>query len=448
MTAWSSTLAEAVEVRPGVVRGRLRVPPSKSVSHRQLALALLARSPVEVRNLLRAEDVDLFLAALRAMGWTVEERGEGADIDAGDGGRTVRLAPGPPPAAATLECGNAGTLMRFLVALAATVPGSWSLDGTPRLRERPVGPLVAALQALGVAVTWHGREGYPPLTVAGDTFRGGETTIDAGESSQYLSALLLAALGGREPTRVRVMALTSAPYVDVTLQLIARWGGRVEASAGAFAVTPGLRAPLVEVDVEGDYSAAAYPAAAAALTDGEVTLRGLRRESAQGDRAFLDVLRRMGAEVSWQGDELRVAGVGALTAVDIDMASMPDQVPTLAALAPFARGTTTIRNVLHLRIKESDRLAAMACELRRADAEVEELADGLVIPGIWADVATSDLPREPVIVDPHGDHRIAMSMALVGLRRPGLRIAHPEVVGKSYPRFWDDLSALCGKEAG
>lgn len=445
MTAWSSTLAEALEVRPGVVRGRLRVPPSKSVSHRQLALALLARSPIEVRNLLRAEDIDLFLAALRTMGWTVEERGELAD--AGDGSRTVRLAPGPPPAEATLDCGNAGTLMRFLVALAATIPGSWTLDGTPRLRERPVGPLVAALQALGVAVTWHGREGFPPLTLAGDTLRGGETTVDAGESSQYLSALLLAALGGQETTRVRVVALTSAPYVDVTLQLIARWGGRVEASAGAFVVTPGLRAP-VDVEVEGDYSAAAYPAAAAALTGGEVTLRGLRRESAQGDRGFLDVLRRMGAEVSRQDDELQVAGGGALTAVDVDMASMPDQVPTLAALAPFARGTTTIRNVPHLRIKESDRLAAMACELRRADAEVEELADGLVIPGIWADVATSDLPRQPVIVDPHGDHRIAMSMALVGLRRPGLQVARPEVVAKSYPRFWDDLSALCGKETG
>ncbi len=297
-----------------------------------------------------------------------------------------------------------------------------------------------------MAVTWHGPEGYPPLTVAGDTFRGGETTLDAGESSQYLSALLLAALGGRETTRVRVAALTSAPYVDVTLQLIARWGGRVEASAGAFVVTPGLRPPRFDVEVEGDYSAAAYPAAAAAVTNGVVTLRGLRRESAQGDRGFLDVLRRMGAKISWEDDELRVVGGAALTAVDLDMASMPDQVPTLAALAPFARGTTTIRNVPHLRIKESDRLAAMARELGRAGAVAEERADGLAIPGVWTDVAPADLPRTPVTVDPHGDHRIAMSMALVGLRRPGLRIDHPEVVAKSYPRFWDDLAALLGED--
>jgi 3-phosphoshikimate 1-carboxyvinyltransferase len=449
MTAWSSTLAEALQVRPGqvkpgIVRGRLRVPPSKSVSHRQLALALLARSPVEVRNLLRAEDIDLFLAALRAMGWTVEERAE--RDDAGDGSRTVRLAPGSPPGEATLECGNAGTLMRF--------PGGAGRDGAGCMDARRHGaPPRAAGRAAGRRAAGAGRGGDMArprgLSAAHrrrHTFRGGETTIDAGESSQYLSALLLAALGAQQPTRVRVTALTSAPYVDVTLQLIARWGGRVEASAGSFVVTPGLRHPLVDVDVdvevEGDFSAAAYPAAAAALTGGEVTLRGLRRDSAQGDREFLEVLRRMGAEVSWRGDELQVAGGGALTAVDVDMGSMPDQVPTLAALAPFARGTTAIRNVPHLRIKESDRLAAMARELGRAGAVVEERADGLVIPGVWADVALAELPRTPVSVDPHGDHRIAMSMALVGLRRPGLRIAHPEVVAKSYPRFWDDLATL------
>lgn len=421
-------------VRPGVVRGRLRVPPSKSVSHRQLALALLARAPVEVRNLLRAEDIDLFLGVLRTMGWTVEERRD-------HGVETVRLSPGDPPREATLECGNAGTLLRFLVALAATVPGDWTLDGTARLRERPVGPLVAALRELGVIVQWRGVEGYPPLTVEGGTLRGGETTIDAGESSQYLSALLLAALAAQEPTHVRVAALTSMPYVDVTLTLIVRWGGHFETTAHGFRVIPGLR-PRVDAEVEGDYSAAAYPAAAAALTGGAVTLLGLTRRSRQGDRGFLDVLASMGADFEWSGDTLYVRGGGELNAVDVDMSAMPDQVPTLAALAPFARGTTSIRNVPHLRIKESDRLAAMARELARAGAEVEELADGLVIPGVWAGTAATDLPQAPVVVDAHGDHRIAMSMALVGLRRPGLEIAHPEVVAKSYPRFWDDLAAL------
>jgi 3-phosphoshikimate 1-carboxyvinyltransferase len=418
------------------VRGRLRVPASKSVSHRVLALSLLGNAPVEVRNLLRAEDTELFLNVLRKLGWTVDEQrasGEGVD--------RVRLTPGAAPREATLACGNAGTLARFLVALAATVPGEWTIDGSPRLRKRPVAPLVDSLGELGVQVRWRGREGYPPLTVIGGTLRGGETTIDAGESSQYVSALLLAALSAREPTLVRVSSLTSAPYVDVTLETIAQWGGAVERREEGFLVTPGLT-PRDGAEVEGDFSAAAYPAAAAALTNGEVTLSGLSSRSAQGDRGFVDLLRTMGADPAWQGDELRVRGSGMLSAVDVDLSTMPDQVPTLAALAPFALGATTIRNVPHLRIKESDRLAAMARELRRAGAEVEELADGLVIPGVWANASISELPRNPVTVDPHGDHRIAMSMALVGLRRPALRIANPQVVAKSYPRFWDDLATL------
>lgn len=430
MTASSSTSPEVREVRPGVVRGRLRVPSSKSVSHRQLALALLAGGPVEVRHPLRAEDIELFFGVLRRLGWGVEQ-----------GGEAVRLVPGTPPAAGVLDCGNAGTLLRFLVAVLATVPGDWTLDGTPRLRQRPVGPLVDALRALGAVVEWHGVAGYPPLTIHGGTLLGGDTTVDAGESSQYLSAILLAALAAPAPTRVRVKALTSAPYVEVTLRLVAQWGGRIERSTDGFLVVPGLQRRDA-VEVEGDFSAAAYPAAAAALTGGEVTLLGLDRRSAQGDRAFLDLLAAMGATVEWCAGELRVAGGAALAAVDADLAAMPDQVPTLAALAPFARGTTAIRNVPHLRIKESDRLAAMAGELRRLGATVEELADGLVVPGKWAAAPPGTVPHEPVVVDAHGDHRIAMSLALVGLRRPGVRVAQPAVVAKSYPGFWDDLEAL------
>ncbi len=432
MTASSSTSPETRAIRPGVVRGSLRVPPSKSVTHRQLALALLAGRPVEIRQPLRAEDTALFLGALRRLGWRVEES-EAA----------VRLTPGALPAAATLECGNAGTLLRFLIAVMATVPGQWTLDGSTRLRERPVGPLAAALRELGVTIAWRGEAGYPPLTITGGSFAGGEASVDAGESSQYLSALLLAALAAPRPTRVRVAALTSAPYVEVTLRAIAQWGGRAERQPDGFLVTPGLVAPSA-LTVEGDYSAAAYPAAAAALTGGAVALAGLDPRSAQGDRAFLDLLAAMGASIAWRGDQLRVAGGGGLAGVDADLGAMPDQVPTLAALAPFARGTTRIRNVPHLRLKESDRLAAMVSGLRRLGAVAEELPDGLVVPGVWAGLAAAELPAEGVTLDCHGDHRIAMSLALVGLRRPGVCVAEPEVVAKSYPAFWDDLAALQG----
>jgi 3-phosphoshikimate 1-carboxyvinyltransferase len=440
MTDWSSMSPEvpsgsgSVEIPAGGrAAGLLRVPSSKSVTHRCCNLALLARAPLELGRPLLAEDTRLFLEALRRCGFRVEE-----------GAEAVRLEPGDLPGAAEIEifCGNAGTLLRFLVATLCAVPGTFLLDGTPRLRERPVGPLVAALRRLGGHLEHLGPEGFVPLRIQGGSLGGGVTSIDAGESSQYLSALLMAALAAPAEVVVEVGALTSHPYVAVTQAIAAEFGGRITAEGRSYRVTPGLHPPA-RIEVEGDFSAAAYPAAAAALTGGEVHLDGLRAASPQGDRRLLELLAEMGAEVSWSGDRLTVRGRpgGALTAVDADLSDIPDQVPTLAALAPFARGTTHIRNVAHLRIKESDRLAAMAGELRRVGAEVEEGPDYLTIPGIWSEATP---PGQPVEIDSYGDHRIAMSMALVGLRRPGVRISAPEVVGKSYPGFWNDLADLLG----
>jgi 3-phosphoshikimate 1-carboxyvinyltransferase len=265
--------------------------------------------------------------------------------------------------------------------------------------------------------------------------------LDAGESSQYLSALLMAALRVTDPVTVEVRSLTSRPYVDVTLGVVAAFGGRIEESGqNTYRVWP-ASLDIGRVVVEGDWSAAAYPAAAAALTGGRVVLDGLARDSRQGDRGFLALLAEMGAGVSWQGDEVTIEGDRGegLQGIEADLSSMPDQVPTLAALAPFARGTTHIFNVAHLRIKESDRLDAMAAELRKVGAVVEEGPDWLRIPGVWAD---REPPSGPVLIDPRGDHRIAMSLALVGLRRPGIVITAPDVVGKSYPGFWGDLGRL------
>ncbi len=250
----------------------------------------------------------------------------------------------------------------------------------------------------------------------------------------------MAGLRAREPLEIEVGELVSAPYVELTLAAMARFGAACEKTAGGYRVAP-QSFGADRVGIEGDWSAAAYPAAAAAL-GGRVRLRGLDAESRQGDRGFVELLRRMGASVRGGGDGVEVESDGRLLAVEADLGAMPDQVPTLAALAPFARGTTRILNVPHLRIKESDRLAAMAEELRRIGARVEELADGLVIPGVWFEAAA---PSSPVTVDPRGDHRIAMSLAVAGLRRPGIRVAHPEVVGKSYPGFWADLDRLVGR---
>jgi 3-phosphoshikimate 1-carboxyvinyltransferase len=436
MTDWSSTSRDPLPVPSGGrVAGRLRVPSSKSITHRYCVLALLARAPLVIARPLLAEDTRLFLGALERCGFAVDERAD-----------EVRLIPGTAPSAEVeIACGNAGTLLRLLVAALTAVPRTFLLDGTPRLRERPVGPLVDALRLLGARIEPLGREGHVPLRIHGGTLRGGATRIDAGESSQYLSALLLAGLAAPGPVTVEVSALTSEPYVDVTRAAAAEFGGRIERIGQdgtvyrvAYRVIPGL-APPARVEVEGDFSAACYPAAAAALTGGHVTLDGLRAGSPQGDRGFLDLLERMGAAVSWLGDELTVRGTGRLVSIDADLSGMPDQVPTLAALAPFAHGTTRITNVAHLRIKESDRLAAMAGELRRLGVPVEEGPDSLTLPGVWADAAP---PANPIVVDSHGDHRIAMSLALVGLRRPGVQVAAPAVVGKSYPAFWRDLVGL------
>jgi 3-phosphoshikimate 1-carboxyvinyltransferase len=226
--------------------------------------------------------------------------------------------------------------------------------------------------------------------------------------------------------------------VDVTLAAAAVFDGQIERMGPrAYRVRPSaLRAGRARV--EGDYSAACYPAAAAALTEGDVVLEGLTPDSKQGDRGFLDLLAEMGAEISWTRDELRVRG-GDLKGVRADLSGMPDQVPTLAALAPFAKGETLIYNVGHLRIKESDRLEAMATELRKLGAEVKEGRDSLWIPGSWHGRET---PADPVRIDPRGDHRIAMSLALAGLRRPGVVVTSPEVVAKSYPDFWRDFGKL------
>lgn len=431
-----------------VVRGTVTPPPSKSVTHRCLSLALLGGREAVVERPLLAEDTRLFLDALRDLGWAVER-----------GGADVRLGPpAEPPERAEVFCGNAGTMFRFLTAILCTIPGRFRLDGTARLRERPVGPLLEALRALGARVTCPGREGAAPLEIEGASLRGGSAVLRAGESSQYLSALLLAGLRAAEPVRLEVDGLTSAPYVELTREAIRRAfprgadpvsEGAPRAGRRVFEVTPDV--PAAErFTVEADLSAACYPAAGATLTGGRVEILGVRRDSAQGDRGLFDLLERMGAAVEWGAGRVVVrgpdeGGEGLEAPGTVDLSAMPDQVPTVAALAPFARGETRIENVAHLRIKESDRLRAMARGLSRLGVPVEERPDGLVIPGCWAPDGSGGsrvVTGEPVEIDPFDDHRIAMSFALVGLRRRGVRVAHPEVVAKSYPAFWTDFDRL------
>jgi 3-phosphoshikimate 1-carboxyvinyltransferase len=413
-------------------------PGSKSISHRALNLALIGQRPATIANLLEAEDIAAFREALRRMGWRVERvSGAGVRVEPPPGG--------PADSPVRLDCRSAGTLLRFLVASCAVTPGEWILDGSPRLRERPIGPLLATLRQLGARIDELGRPGCAPIRVHGGALAGGRVEIDAGESSQYVSALLMAGLRAEEPIQLLAPFLVSSPYVDTTLQVMADFGSSVgtgrSGEAREFRIEPHRpEAPGGRYRVAGDDSAAAYPAAAAAVCGGRVRLRGLAPTSTQGDRAFLGLLEQMGVAVRMTPGQIEVEGDGRLRALDCDLSGMPDQVPTLAAVAAFARGVTTIRGVAHLRIKESDRLAAIGTELRRSGVPVEELKDGLRIEGNPALSAAPGSPR--VAIDTYDDHRIAMSMALVGLRRGGLSIRRPAVVAKSYPGFWADLEGI------
>ena len=439
MSSGSQFLAEPFLDVPtgGRAVGAVRPPGSKSVSHRMMNLAMLEGRPIRVRNLLAADDLDLFREALRACGWQLE-------LDAGE----LRLEPPntPPAEEITVHCGNAGTMFRFVVASLAAVPGNYIVDGTPRLRERPVEPLVCALRSMGAqieGVSVDQPSGYAPLRIQGGSLAAGSCRLDAGESSQYLSAMLMACAHLDGPSMIHVERLTSAPYVEITLDAMRTFGlpvpqrdGNVWTIAGAGTTEHEQKGPRV-VEVDGDYSAAAYPAAAAMITGGRVRILGLDPESSQGDRGFLDVLVSMGGEMNWCDGALEFAGLPR-TAIDVDLSTMPDQVPTLAALAAFCPGTTHVRNVAHLRIKESDRLHAVASQWSRLGVPIRELDDGLVIEGC-AD-ALDEAEGRPEI-ETFDDHRIAMSAALVGLRRR-CRVLEPKVVAKSYPRFWDDLFRL------
>ena len=412
-----------------VIRGRLQPPPSKSITQRALNLALLSRRPVIIEHPLLAEDTELFLAALNTLGLESDLRED-----------RLTLRPTDPPDGAEIWCGNNGTMLRFLTAALSSLPGEWRLMGSKRLHERTVGPLVEALRTLGARIEYMESEGFAPLLISGGQLDGGAVELDASLSSQFASALLMVATQARSSLLLRLDSPVSVPYLDLTGEILESWGGQIEAQRDSktFRVEPSPLS-LDRFVVEGDYSAAAYPAAAAVLTGGNVLLERLGRDSAQGDRRFLEILASMGAQVEWRESGVEVRAGLALSGLEVDLADMPDQVPTLAALAPFASGRTVIRNVGHLRIKESDRLAAMSSELVRLGAAVVERRDGLEIEGSWSG---NRVPDDRVVVATHGDHRVAMSLAVCGLRRPGVVVDTPEVVAKSYPGFWKDLDEL------
>jgi 3-phosphoshikimate 1-carboxyvinyltransferase len=410
----------------------VRVPGSKSITNRALVLAALAgrEHMCVLHNVLRSEDTEVMMACLRTLGFQVQ--GDGSEVTvnlccSGDCGAI-------PAKLADLFVANSGTTMRFLTALVSLGRGRYRLDGAPRMRERPIGDLLDALRQLGVRAYSENDDSLPPVIVEACGLDGGAVTIKGDVSSQFLSGLLMAAPLARGDVTIQVGGrLVSEPYVAMTVAMMRQFGANVETNrAGRFFVPGRQGYQARSYQIEPDASAASYFFAAAAITGGAVTIPDLTVQSLQGDARFAYILEQMGCQLTRDNRGITVHG-GALHGVDVDMNAVSDTVMTLAAVACFAEGPTTIRNVAHIRYKETDRLAAVATELRRAGAGVEELADGLII---------RPAPLNGATFETYNDHRMAMSLALLGLRVSGVRIANPGCVSKTYPEFFADLERL------
>ena len=398
----------------------VRLPGSKSVTNRALLLAGLASGRSVLRGALEAGDTDAFAAGLRSLGVPVERRGDQVTVG-GAGGAF-------PAASAGVFCAEAGTAARFLLAAAAAGRGDYDFDAAPQLRRRPLGLLLQALRAQG-AVTDPPAAAALPLRLRAAGLAGGSLRLPGDTSSQFISALLMAAPLGRGPLDLRVDDLVSRPYVAMTLRMMESFGHGAEAAADdRFLIRPGAYAGR-EYDVEADASTASYFFAAAAATGGRVKVLGLHRAGAlQGDVAFLDVLECMGCAVADEPDGVLVAGPATLAGLSVDMADISDTFMTLAAIAPLATSPVTMTGVGNVRLKESDRIAAMEENLGRTGVATESGPDSLrILPGS---------PRGASI-DPHGDHRIAMAFSVLGLRVPGIVVEDPGCVAKTCPTFFE-----------
>ena len=411
----------------GAVNATVIAPPSKSYSVRALLLGAMSAGPTTITNCLDADDTRYAVEALRAIGFDVA----GSFKDGVRIGDRKSMSANEVP----IFVGNAGTAMRFLTGWLAFTPGRFPLDGEKRMRERPIGDLVGVLMQIGAEVEYVEREGYPPLRLRGKKMRGGyEVTIAADTSSQFASALMLGGATLPDGITLHLSSIASAPYIDITADILKSFGATVERSGK----TVRVRAAKLQRDeyrVEGDYSSASYWFAAAAATGGTMHVRGLAHPSAQGDARFLDILSAMGCDVIVDGsDVITVAGAEKLRGGTFDCNATPDIVPSLAAIAPIANTPVEIVNVANLRVKESDRLATVSEELKRLGARVDERQDSLRIQPGWS--------SDPAVIDTHDDHRIAMAFAIAGLARGNVMIANEQVVSKSYPRFWRTLDEV------
>jgi len=418
---------DAVEIQP-VTRpfdATVQLPGSKSYTNRALLIAALARGESTITDALASDDTRYMLTALRALGVTIEEPDPHTYVVTGAGG--------PFPASeGELFIGNAGTAARFLTAALTLGQGNFSLDGSEAMRKRPIEPLLDGLRQLGADIVSRFENGCPPIDVRASGLAGGRALMRGDISSQYFSALLMAAPYAASEVEVAVDGdLVSAPYVTMTLSTMAEFGVRAERNGNAtFHVPAGQHYEGRTYAVEPDASAASYFFTAAAVTGSRVVVPRLGNRSAQGDLGILEVLEEMGCRVEIGEDTIEVQGPPQLRGVDADFTQMGDVATSLMAIAPFADGPTTVRGIAQTHYEESDRPVAAATELRRMGIEVEDDWDSVTIqPGT----------PQPAEIETYEDHRIAMSFAVTGLRAPGIRITNPGTTAKTFPEYFDVL---------
>ncbi len=417
---------DSLELKP--VRraaGSVRLPGSKSISNRVLLLAALAAGETEIGGLLDADDTRVMQAALSALGVAFSNG-------------KIQGAGGPfPVKQAELFLGNAGTALRPLTAALAMCGGEYRLSGVPRMHERPIGDLVDALRGIGARIDYLEKDGFPPLAVHPAAIDVATAKVRGDVSSQFVTALLMALPLTAKPAKIDVQGgLISTPYVEITLNVMRRFGVVVARNGWSSFEVPaaGYRSPG-SIMVEGDASSASYFLAGGALGGGPVRVEGVGRDSIQGDVRFTEVLERMGARVALFADAIEVSNPGRrLAPIDLDLNPIPDAAMTAAVLALFAEGPSRLRNIASWRVKETDRLAAMACELRKLGAAVEEGPDFLrIVPG---------KPKPGVAVDTYDDHRMAMSFSLVALGGVPVTINDPGCVAKTFPDYFAVFRSL------
>lgn len=422
-----------IPVVAGAVKGTIQPPGSKSLTNRALPIAAMAQGTSVLEGVLASDDTRVMVESLSRLGVAIEHDFNARRMTVH--GQALRsLNP-----TAELFIGNSGTTIRFLTAMLGFAGGKYRIDGVQRMRERPIGPLVVALNSLGATVDAESPNLCPPVRIRSDRLSGGRVSICGNVSSQYLSGLMMAAPLATNGVTIEIEGpLISRPYVEMTQAVMSHFGVQCRSNHdfNRFEIAAGQAYAAQNYQVEPDATAASYFWGAAAICGGTATVKGLNQNSLQGDVQFVKCLQQMGCDVSFQKNSITVSGP-ARHGIDVDMSDVSDTVQTLAAVALFVSGTTTIRNVAHNRVKETDRIGNLAIELRKLGARVEEQPDGMTIcPG---QLRAAD-------IDTYDDHRMAMSLALVGLQQPGVRIHDPDCVSKTYPNFFDDLKKFVSKQ--